>query len=75
MNISKSWLWVLVIIVVLILIWVAWQYGIFSQLITKKETPLSSRDTTDQIDKDLNSVDVGNPDQDLKLLDTDLNKL
>ncbi|KKS44208.1 hypothetical protein A2567_01410 [Candidatus Azambacteria bacterium RIFOXYD1_FULL_42_11] len=71
MNTSKTWIWILIVVVVLALAWTAWQYGFLSRL----EAPLSSDDTTTAIDKDLNAVDVGNPDQDLKQLDTDLNQL
>lgn len=75
MNTSKNWLWVFIIIVVLALLWAAWQYGFFNRPVTKEEMPLLSNDTTSAIDEDLNTVDVGNPDQDLKKLDADLNQL
>lgn len=75
MNTSKNWLWILILVIVLLLLWAAWQYGIFNQLFTKEEASLSDGDTIAGIDKDLNAVDVGNPDQDLKQLDADLNKL
>ena len=74
MNTSKTWLWIIIAVVILAFLWVAWQYGFFNQLVTKEEAPLSG-DTTAEIDKDLNAVDVGNPDQDLKQLDADLNQL
>ncbi len=73
---NKTWIWILIAVVVLALAWTAWQYGFFNRLVTNKiEAPLSGNDTTAAIDKDFNAVDVGNPDQDLKQLDTDLNKL
>ena len=75
MNTSKYWLWILIAVVVLALLWTAWQYGVFSRLITKEGVPLLDNDTTAVINKDLNAVDVGNPDQDLKQLDADLNQL
>lgn len=75
MNTSKTWLWILIAVVVLALLWTAWQYGFFNRLVTKEGAPISDSDTTVEIDKDLNTVDVGNPDQDLKQLDADLNQL
>lgn len=75
MNTSKNWLWVLIIVVVLVLIWAVWQYGIFNRPITREAVPPSAGDTTAEIGKDLKTVDVGNPDEDLKQLDADLNKL
>lgn len=75
MNTSKTWIWILIAVVVLALAWTAWQYGLFNQLVTKEEAPISDSDTTAEINKDLNAVDVGNPDEDLKQLDADLNQL
>jgi len=75
MNTSKTWLWILIAVVVLTLFWITWQYGFFSRPITKEEPSLLDNDTTTAIEKDLNAVDVGNPDQDLKNLDSDLNQL
>ena len=74
MNMSKTWIWILIVVVVLALLWVAWQYGFLDRLLPTT-LQISDNDTTDQIDKDLNAVDVGNPDQDLKQLDADLNQL
>ena len=78
MNTSKTWIWIIIVIVALVLIgWTAWHYGFFSPVTTKEsvQQPVSDRDTTADISNDLNSVDVGNPDQDLKQLDADLNQL
>lgn len=75
MNTSKTWLWILIAVVVLALLWTAWQYGFFSRSTTNKGASLLDNDTTAAIDKDLNAVDVGNPGQDLKNLDGDLNQL
>lgn len=75
MNTSKNWIWILIAVVALAILWVAWQYNFFNGLITKEETPISDNDTTIAIDKDLNTIDLGNPDQDLKQLDADLNQL
>lgn len=72
---NKTWLWIIIIVVVLALAWAAWQYGFFNRIIIKEEAPILDNDTTATIDKDLNAVDVGNPDQDLKQLDADLNQL
>ncbi|KKQ92895.1 MAG: hypothetical protein UT16_C0003G0003 [Candidatus Azambacteria bacterium GW2011_GWA2_39_10] len=72
---NKTWIWILITVVVLALVWIVWQYGFFNQLVTKEAVPISDNDTTAEIDKDLNAVDVGNPDQDLKQLDADLNQL
>ncbi len=72
---NKTWIWILIAVVVLALVWIAWQYGFFNQPITKDEALISDSDTTAEIDKDLNAVDIGNPDQDLKQLDADLNQL
>lgn len=72
---NKTWIWILIAVVVLALVWVAWQYGFFNQLITKEESLISDSDTTVEIDKDLNAVDMGNPDDDLKQLDADLKQL
>lgn len=72
---NKTWIWILIAVVVLALLWTAWQYGIFNRPITKKGISPSVSDTTAAIDNDLNTVDVGSPDQDLKQLDTDLNQL
>ena len=72
---NKTWIWVLIAVIALALVWVAWQYGFFNQLVTKETAPISDSDTTVEIDNDLNAVDVGNPDQDLKQLDADLNQL
>ncbi len=74
MNTSKTWIWIIVAVVVLALLWVAWQYGFFNRLLPTI-LQISDNDTTAEIDKDLSAVDVGNPDQDLKQLDADLNKL
>jgi len=83
MNTSKTWVWVIIVIAALALIgWAAWYYGFFSPVVTNEnvqqpnvQQPVSDRDTTTDISNDLNSVDVGNPDQDLKQLDADLNQL
>ncbi len=78
MNTSKNWIWILIAVVVLTLLWTAWQYGFFNRPITTKESvqqPVSDRDTTADISNDLDWVGVGNPDQDLKQLDADLNQL
>ena len=78
MNTSKTWIWILIAVVVLALLWTAWQYGFFSRFIITKEgvqQPVSDRDTIADISNDLDWVDVGNPDQDLKQLDADLNQL
>ncbi len=78
MNTSKTWIWIIIVIVALVLIgWATWYYGFFSSVTTKEsvQQPVSDRDTTADISNDLNSVDVGNPDQDLKQLDADLNQL
>ena len=86
MNTSKTWVWVIIIIAALALVgWAAWYYGFFSPVATKEgvqqpvkegvQQPVLDRDTTADISNDLNSVDVGNPDQDLKQLDADLNQL
>lgn len=75
MNTSKNWTWILIIVIVLVFLWVAWQYGFFHRLVTKEGAPISDNDTTAEINKDLNAVDVGNPDQDLRQLDADLNQL
>ena len=72
---NKTWIWILITVVVLALVWIVWQYGFFNQLVTKEAVPISDSDTTAEIDKDLNAVDVGDPDQDLKNLDDDLNQL
>ena len=83
MNTSKTWVWIIIIIAALALIgWLAWYYGFFSPVATEEgvqqpsvQRPVSDRDTTTDISNDLNSVDIGNPDQDLKQLDADLNQL
>lgn len=77
MNTSKTWIWILIVLVVLALAWTVWQYGFFNRLVLKEEAPLLDldNDTTAQIDKDLNTVNVGDPDGDLKQLDADLNQL
>ncbi len=73
---NKSWVWILIVVVVLALLFLARQYGFFNKLVTQKEVTISNTDdTTAEIDKDLNTVDLGNPNQDLKQLDTDLNQL
>ena len=72
---NKTWIWILITVVVLALVWIVWQYGFFNQLVTKEAVPISDNDTTAEIDKDLNAVDMGDPDQDLKQLDADLNQL
>ncbi|HEY4495407.1 MAG TPA: hypothetical protein VJC01_03100 [Candidatus Paceibacterota bacterium] len=72
---NKTWIWILIAVIVLAFVWVAWQYGFFNQLVTKEAVPISDSDTTAEIDKDLNAVDMGDPDQDLKQLDADLNQL
>ena len=72
---NKTWIWILITVVVLALVWIVWQYGFFNQLVTKEAVPISDSDTTAEIDKDLNAVDMGDPDQDLKQLDADLNQL
>lgn len=72
---NKTWIWILIAVIVFALLCVVWQYGFLDQFITKEEPMLSGDDTTADIDNDLNTVDVGNPDQDLKNLDADLNQL
>ncbi|HEY4495614.1 MAG TPA: hypothetical protein VJC01_04185 [Candidatus Paceibacterota bacterium] len=74
-TLNKTWILILIAVVVLALVWVAWQYGFFNQLVTKEEALISDNDTTVEIDNDLNAVDIGNPDEDLKQLDADLNQL
>jgi len=74
-TLNKTWIWILIVVVVLAFVWAAWQYDFFNGLITKEEALISDNDTTAEIDKDLNAVDVGDPDQDLKNLDDDLNQL
>ena len=83
MNTSKTWVWIIIIIAALALVgWAAWYYGFFIPVATEEgvqqpsvQRPVSDRDTTTDISNDLNSVDIGNPDQDLKQLDADLNQL
>jgi len=78
MNTSKTWIWVIIIIAALALVgWTAWYYGFFSPVATEEsvQQPVSDKDTTADISNNLNSVDIGNPDQDLKQLDADLNQL
>lgn len=75
---NKTWIWIIIVIAALALIgWLAWYYGFFGPVTTKEsvQQPVSDRDTTADISNDLNSVDIGNPDQDLKQLDADLNQL
>ena len=72
---NKTWIWILIVVVALAFLWAAWRYGIFNGPITKEAISPSTGDTTAEIGKDLNTVDVGNPDQDLKQLDADLNQL
>ncbi|KKS26661.1 MAG: hypothetical protein UU84_C0021G0007 [Candidatus Yanofskybacteria bacterium GW2011_GWC2_41_9] len=74
-TLNKTWILILIAVVVLALVWVAWQYGFFNQLVTKEEALISDNDTTVEIDNDLNAVDIGSPDEDLKQLDSDLNQL
>ncbi|MBI2635579.1 MAG: hypothetical protein HYW79_03515 [Parcubacteria group bacterium] len=74
MNTSKTWIWIIIAIVALALVWAVWQYGFLDRLLPTT-LQISDNDTTAEIDKDLNAVDIGNPDQDLKNLDTDLNQL
>ena len=74
-TLNKTWILILIAVVVLALVWVAWQYGFFNQLVTKEEALISDNDTTAEIDKDLNAVDLGDPEEDLKQLDADLNQL
>jgi len=74
-TLNKTWIWILIVVVVLAFVWAAWQYDFFNGLITKEEALISDNDTTAEIDKDLNAVDMGDPDQDLKQLDADLNQL
>lgn len=78
MNTSKNWLWIVIVIAALALIgWVAWQYG-FLTLKTEKQSqsqPLLGGDTTTDIGNDLNSVNIGDPSQDLKQMNADINSL
>lgn len=74
MTISKTWIWILIAVVVLVLVWTVWQYGFFNRVAVQEEALLDN-DTTAAIDNDLNAVDMGNPDEDLKQLDADLNQL
>ncbi len=74
MNTSKNWLWTLIAVTALALLLAAWQYGIFNSFLNNG-VPLSAGDTTTDINNDLNAVDVGNPEEDLKQLDADLNQL
>lgn len=78
MNISKTWIWIIIIIAALTFIgWAAWQYG-FLTLKTEERfqsQPLLGGDTTTDIGNDLNSVDIGDPSQDLKQMDADINGL
>lgn len=74
METSKTWLWILIAVIILALLWAVWQYGFLNRLLpTTLQIP--DNDTTAAIDKDLNTVDVGNPDEELKQLDVDLNQL
>ena len=75
MNTSKTWIWILIAVVVLALFLTARQYGFFSRPVVQEEASLLDNDTIAEIDRDLNAVDVGNPDQDLRNLDSDLNRL
>lgn len=74
METSKTWFWILIAVVVLALAWAAWQYGFLDRLLPTT-LQISDNDTTAAIDKDLSVVDIGNPDEDLKQLDADLNQL
>lgn len=75
MNTSKTWIWIIIVIIVLALAVVAWQYGFLSRSVTREKAPVLDGDTTADISNNLNSVDVGNPNEDLKQLDADLNQL
>lgn len=70
---NKTWIWILIAVVILALM-AAWQYGFLNRLLPTT-LQISDNDTTAEIDKDLGVVDVGNPDEDLKQLDVDLNQL
>lgn len=74
MNTSKTWLWIVIIVVLAVIAFTAWRYGFFSPVV-KEPVPLSDGDTTTDITGDLNAVDLGDPDADLKPLDADLNQL
>lgn len=74
MNTSKTWIWILIAVIVLALVWAAWRYFVYMPVLETNTTVLDN-DTTAALDNDLNSVDIGNPGEDLKQLDADLNQL
>ena len=63
-----------------LIIWAAWYYGFFSPVTIEEieesvQQPVSEKDTTADIGSDLNSVDIGDPNQDLKQMDADIDSL
>lgn len=72
-NNSKMWLGLAVgAVVVGLLAWMWWAKPAAAPV---SETGLSATDTTSEIDKELQATDLGNPADELKTTDADLNAL
>lgn len=80
---SKVWIWVIVAIIVIAAVVVAWRRYYAPRLSPRVPSaglpaaPLTAgaEDTTANIQKDLGTVDLGNPGQDVNQLNQDINQL
>ncbi len=77
---GKLWMWVVIAVVVVAIAVLAWWW--YAPQSTPSvpsagapAAPLTSGDTTTDINKDLGTVDLGNPGQDVNTLDADINQL
>ena len=78
------WMWAVVVLAVIILgVLAAWYLGYLSlpqptpsvPSAGAPAAPLTGGDTAADIEKDLGTVDLGNPGQDVNTLDADINQL
>ncbi len=70
---NKILFWILMIVVIAVLIFIAVRWP--GRKSVNKNAPAKIDDTTSNITSDLNSVNLGSPESDVKQLDSDINRL
>lgn len=70
-NSNKKLVWFVIIVIILVLGY----FMLMPQGNQVSDEALSSDAVASEVEKDLNSVDLGNLDEDIKVLDNDINRL
>ncbi len=70
---NKLWLWVLVVVIIAVIVFIVVKWTGYGNI--SNNAPIKATDTTSVITGDLNSIDLGTPENDVKQLDNNINKL